>query len=66
MNRKFILGAIFAVALLGALFYVYGGSRVPPGQPSLQRLTAENTAVIKKAFNAASDNVRVLVLLSPT
>jgi hypothetical protein len=66
MNRKYTLIAIFAIALAGVLFYFYGGSRTPSGQPPLQRLTTQNVAEFKNAFNAAKDDVRVLLLLSPT
>ena len=66
MNRKYVLVAVLIAALIGALFYFYGGSQVPPGQPPLQRLTAENLPQIKNAFNESKDNVRALVFLSPT
>jgi hypothetical protein len=66
MNRKYILAAIPAVALAVALGYFYGGSQAPIGQPPLQRLTAENLNGIKDAFNAAKDDARLLLLLSPT
>jgi uncharacterized membrane protein len=66
MKRKYVLGAILTVALAGALVYFYGGSEAPAGQTPLQSLTPQNMAEIKNAFNAAKDDVRVLVLLSPT
>jgi hypothetical protein len=66
MSRKYIVVASLAAALVGALVYFYGGSQVPAGQPPLQRLTAQNVTEINGAFNAARDDVRVLVLLSPT
>ncbi|HZQ54128.1 MAG TPA: hypothetical protein VFB14_18135 [Bryobacteraceae bacterium] len=66
MSRKHVLVAIFAIALAGALFYLYGGSQTPSGQPPLRKLTAQNAADLKIAFNAAKDDVRVLLLLSPT
>lgn len=67
MKRKYGLGAILAVTLLGAaLVYLHGGGRVPSGQVPLQNLTSENVATIKNAFNAAADEARVLLLLSPT
>lgn len=66
MKRKYILGALLAVALLALLVYVYGGSQTPAGQPPLQSLTAQNVAEIKSEFNAAKDDVRLLLLLSPT
>jgi len=66
MKRKFVLGAILAMALIGALVHFYGGSRVPPGQAPLQSLIPQNLSAIKSLFNAAKDDVRVLLLLSPT
>jgi len=66
MNRKYILGGISAAALIGALVYFHRGHRVPVGQVPLQSLTPENVAGIRNVFNAAQDNVRVVVLLSPT
>lgn len=66
MKRTYAVAAIITLALIAALVYFYGGSQVPPGQPPLQRLTADNLPQIKNAFNEAKDNVRVLVLLSPT
>ena len=66
MKRAYIAGAI-PVALLGAaVLYLYGGGRTPAGQPPLQNLGAQNAAEIKNGFNAAKDDVRVLLLLSPT
>jgi hypothetical protein len=36
----------------------------PPGQPALVEL--QSAAPVQAAFNAASDRIRVVVLLSPT
>jgi hypothetical protein len=66
MKRKLTFGAVAAVILLAAFFYFYSGGEAPPGQPPLERLTASNVANIKNEFNAAKDDVRVLLLLSPT
>jgi len=66
MNSKYIVTAMLAALLVGALLYFHGGSQAPPGQPPLQSLTAQNVTEIENAFNAAKDDVRVLVLLSPT
>jgi len=66
MNRKYILYVVLAAALIGVLFYLYGGSQVPPGQPPLESLTQQNLADAGNSFNAAKDDVRVLVLVSPT
>lgn len=66
MKRKHIIVAILALALFGALVYFYSGSRVPPGQQPLRSLTAQNLPEIKDSFNAAKNDIRVLMLLSPT
>lgn len=66
MKRKHLVGAILALFVLAALFYFYGGSRVPPGQPALRSLTAQNVGEIENEFNAEKSEVRVLLLLSPT
>ena len=64
MTRKYILIAALAVA--GLLFYFSAGARVPSGQPPLEKLTPQNVAAIKGAFNAAKGDARLLLLLSPT
>jgi hypothetical protein len=67
MKRKYVLGAILSVTLLGgALVYLHGGGQVPSGQVPLQSLTSENVSAIQNAFNAATGDARVLLLLSPT
>jgi hypothetical protein len=66
MTRKYLLDAIVAIALAGGLFFFYGGSQTPKGQTPLQKLTPQNVAQVKNVFNAAKDDVRVLLLLSPT
>jgi hypothetical protein len=66
MSRKFILSIILAVGLIGALRYFYGGGEAPTGQAPLEKLTSQNLTDIRSAFNAAQDDVRVLLLLSPT
>ena len=66
MKSKFIFGPLLAVVLVGALFYFYGGSQAPSGQPPLDSVTSRNVADIKTQFNLAKDDVRVQLLLSPT
>ncbi len=66
MKKKYGAGAFVAVMFVAALVYVYGGTQVPPGQPPLERLTMQNVVDVKNGFNAAKDDVRVLLLLSPT
>jgi hypothetical protein len=66
MKRHYIVGAILVVLLAAAGLYLYGGGRTPAGQPSLQNLSARCVSEIKNEFNAAKDDFRVLLLLSPT
>jgi uncharacterized membrane protein len=66
MNRKYVLPAILVVALAGGVGYFYGGSHAPAGQLPFLRLTPQNVDEVKNAFNAVQDDVRVIVLFSPT
>jgi len=62
--------SIFAVLVLVGLFalgrHFYGGRAVPAGQPPLVSLTATNFDQLRAAFNSASSEVRIVLLLSPT
>jgi hypothetical protein len=66
MNRKYIFAIFAALVLGGVLFYLYAGHQTPEGQPPLANLIPQNFTTIETAFNAAKDEVRVLLLLSPT
>jgi hypothetical protein len=66
MKRKYIILGLLAVLAFGALAFFYGGSQVPSGQRLLRSLTAQNIAELRDEFNAAKDDVRVFLLLSPT
>jgi hypothetical protein len=66
MQRNRILLIIVLLALLGTGLHFYGGTRTPAGQAPLTSLTPQSFAELKTAFNEAKDDVRVLVLLSPT
>ena len=66
MTRKRIIVILAVLILCAALFYFYAGGQTPQGQPPLANLTPQNFTAIESAFNAAKDNVRVLLLLSPT
>jgi hypothetical protein len=67
MKRKTFILTALAVAIIALLYYLYGaGTQVPPGQPPLTKLTADNLATLKNQFNASRDSVRVILLLSPT
>jgi len=66
MKRRYIFGVVLVALLAAAALYLYGGGQTPSGQPPLEKVTAQNVSEIKNEFNAAKDEVRVLVLLSPT
>jgi hypothetical protein len=56
----------FPQVLAGLLADVSSEQKVPAGQPSLSTLTLENFGKLRTAFNAASGDVRIVLLLSPT
>jgi hypothetical protein len=69
MKRKsiiIIVGSLVAAIALMVLYYLYGGSTAPAGQPALVRLDSSNLVSLKDDFNGASNSVRLIVMLSPT
>ena len=60
------LAVIIALALALAGWYSWGPRHSPAGQPPLTALTSANFEVIRQAFNGASDQVRLVLLFSPT
>jgi hypothetical protein len=64
MKRKPLVIAILLLAVAGwAVYSRYVPGRTPPGQPALADLDA---ASFEQQFRAASGDMRLLVLLSPT
>lgn len=61
-----VLALTLALALALAGWYSWGPRHTPAGQPALASLTPANFEVIRQAFNGASDQVRLILLLSPT
>lgn len=57
---------LFPQVLAGLLADISSQQKVPAGQPSLSSLTSENFDQLRAAFNKASGDVRVVLLLSPT
>lgn len=66
MKRKYLAGGAAIMFLILLLIYANGRGHTPEGQPPLQTLTVQNFSEIRNQFNAANDDVRVLLLLSPT
>jgi hypothetical protein len=65
-KRLGIVAVLLAVGLLALGWRFYGGARVPGGQRPLVLLTSSNFDQLRAAFNAGSDCVRIVLLLSPT
>jgi len=66
MKKRLTILAVVFVGLLALAWHFYGGERVPAGQPPLVSLKSTNFDQIRAAFNRASGEVRIVLLLSPT
>jgi hypothetical protein len=66
MKVRLSIGALVIVGLLAWGWHFYSGQKVPAGQPPLISLTSTNFEQLRTAFNAASREVRIVLLLSPT
>jgi hypothetical protein len=64
--RLGLLGVLALVGLSALGWHFYGGKEVPAGQPALVSLTLGNFDHLRAAFNAASGDVRIVLVLSPT
>jgi len=65
-ERLSILAVLVIAGLLALGWHFYRGEKVPAGQPPLVSLTSGNFGQLRSAFNAASGEVRIVLLLSPT
>jgi hypothetical protein len=65
-QRLSILAVVVVAGLLALGWHFYGGEKVPAGQPPLVSLTSSNFDQLRTAFNSASGDVRIVLLLSPT
>ena len=61
-----ILAVFVLVGLLALGRHFYSGETAPAGQRPLVSLTSTNFDQLRAAFNAASGEVRIVLLLSPT
>jgi hypothetical protein len=65
-NKEQILWFVgLAFALLVAWYFLWS-DQTPAGQPPLTYLRLNNTDQFKHQFDAAAENARLVVLLSPT
>ena len=65
-RRKLAVIAVIVALVLAAAWYQFGGHRTAPGQPPLAELSAGSLEQLRADFNAAADQPRMIVLLSPT
>jgi hypothetical protein len=61
-----ILAVMVLAGLLALGRHFYSGEIVPARQPPLVSRTSTNFDQLRGAFNAASGEVRIVLLLSPT
>jgi hypothetical protein len=67
MRRRLVFFAVLLAAIAAAfVWYLRGERRVPAGQPPLAVLDAASFETLRADFNAHADQVRIVVLLSPT
>ena len=64
--RKLAFIAVIVALLLAAAWFQFGGHRTAPGQPPFAELNDGSLDRLRADFNAAADQPRVIVLLSPT
>ena len=63
---KYALWLIGIAAALLIVWYLWLAKGTPPGQPPLTSLTRSNLDQFKHDFSGAGDEVRLVLLLSPT
>jgi hypothetical protein len=67
MTRRKLLLILVLVAIAGAFGYVrFATHNTPPGQPPLAYLDPASLATLKADFNRATNETRIIALLSPT
>jgi hypothetical protein len=66
MNRKRIFFVALLLVALGMVYYFYGGSSTPEGQPPMVSFSSGDLTPLKGAFNHSASSTRVVVMLSPT
>lgn len=63
---KFALWVVGIIAAFLIVWYLWLSKGTPPGQPRLTSLTQNNLDHFKNDFDAAEDEARLVLLLSPT
>jgi len=67
MRRTLVITpAVTLVTLFALLCAGCGPAHAPEGQPPLATITGGDSSAFQKAFNDTAENLRVIVLMSPT
>jgi hypothetical protein len=66
IQRRLVVSALGVILLALAAWDTWAPVHAPSGQPPMTVLTAENFKQFQNDFNEAPQEVRLLLLLSPT
>jgi hypothetical protein len=66
MKRTWSVVLAAAVAVILGAVYLTRTGHAPAGQPSLVEMNGSTLSALQDEFNRASDQLRVILLLSPT
>ena len=66
MRRRLVFVVLLVAIAAAFVWYLRGERRVPAGQPPLAVLSTTSFETLRADFNAHADQVRIVVLLSPT
>jgi hypothetical protein len=61
-----IVGVVVVLGLAMVGRYFFGGHAVPPGQLPLTEVAGDTLDSLKNDFNRTPDQIRIVLLLSPT
>ena len=65
-SRKALPLLVAGLLAAGALTYYFAGDSAPANQPPLATLDAGSIDSLRRQFNAAAGETRIILLLSPT
>jgi hypothetical protein len=66
VKRRTVVVVALVVVLVATIWYAFAGHEAPAGQPPLAELSATTLQDLQKEFNQHADEMRVILLLSPT
>ncbi|HXN52600.1 MAG TPA: hypothetical protein VN943_11745 [Candidatus Acidoferrum sp.] len=66
LKKRLLIAVVVVLLLLVAGVYFWGPSKTPAGQPPLTVISASSFSEFQNAFDSATDEPRIILLLSPT